>query len=113
MFEPWQLAAMDDACYTGIRDEHIDRVAESLLSTGLNKIDRSTFDYHCHKCGIDPNNFTQADLDRLQEKLNEQEIKMESTGWCAYMQSQLEGEERQKEYERKHAGRVHGSIGSV
>ena len=54
MFEPWQLAAMDDAGYNGIRDEHIDRVAESLL-----------------KCGIDPNNFTQADLERLQEKLNE------------------------------------------
>ena len=71
MFEPWQLAAMDDAGYNGIRDEHIDRVAESLLSTGLNEIDRNAFEYHCHKCGIDPNNFTQADLDRLQEKLNE------------------------------------------
>lgn len=47
MFEPWQLAAMDDAGYNGIRDEHIDRVAESLLSTGLSEIDRSTFDYHC------------------------------------------------------------------
>ena len=55
----------------GIRDEHIDRVAESLLLTGLTEIDRSTFEYHCHKCGIDPDNFTQADLDRLQEKLNE------------------------------------------
>ena len=69
--EPWQLAAMDDAGYNGIRDEHIDRVAESLLATGLTEIDRSIFDYHCHKCGIDPDNFTQADLDRLQEKLNE------------------------------------------
>ena len=26
---------------------------------------------------------------------------MRSAGWCAYMQSQLEREERQKEYERK------------
>lgn len=71
MFEPWQLAAIDDAGYNGIRDGHIDRVAESLLSTGLTEIDRSTFDYHCHKCDVDPDNFTQADLDRLQEKLNE------------------------------------------
>ena len=69
-FEPWQLAMMDDAGYNGIRDEHIDRVAESLLATGLTEIDRSTFDYHCHKCSIDPTNFTQADLDRLQEALN-------------------------------------------
>ena len=70
MFEPWQLAMIDDAGYNGIRDEHIDRVAESLLATGLTEIDRATFDYHCHKCGIDPNNFTQDDLDRLQERLN-------------------------------------------
>ena len=71
MFEPWQLSAMDDAGYNGIREEHIDRVAESLLATGLTEIDRCTFDYHCHKCDIDPNNFTQTDLERLQEKLNE------------------------------------------
>lgn len=71
MFEPWQLATLDDAGYNGIRDEHIDRVAESLLATGLTKIDRSTFDYHCYKSGIDPHNFTQADLDRLQKRLNQ------------------------------------------
>ena len=70
MFEFWQLAMLDDAGYNGIRDEHIGRVAESLLATGLTEIDRSTFDYHCHKCGIDPNNFTQADLEHLQERLN-------------------------------------------
>jgi hypothetical protein len=70
MFKPWQLAAMDDAGYNGVRDEHIDRAAESLLAADLTEIDRSTFDYHCRKCGIDPNNFTGADLDRLQERLN-------------------------------------------
>ena len=66
-----QLAVIDDAGYNGIRDEHINRVAESLLSTGLTKIDRSTFDYHCHKCVITPENFMQADLERLQKKSNE------------------------------------------
>ena len=70
MFEPWQLAAMDDDGYNGIRDEHIDRVAVSLLATGLTEIDRSTFDYHCRRCGINPDNFTQSDLERLEEKLN-------------------------------------------
>lgn len=70
MFEPWQLAMIDDAGYNGISDEHIDRVAESLLATDLAVIDRSTFEYHCYKCGIDPNNFSQADLDALEEKLN-------------------------------------------
>lgn len=71
MLESWQLTAIDDAGYNGIRDEHIGRVAESLLSTGLTEIDRSMFEYHCHKCGIDPNNFTQADIERLQDKINE------------------------------------------
>lgn len=71
MFKPWQLAAMDDAGYNGIRDEHIERVAEALLSTGLTDIDRSTFEYCCRQCGVEPENFTQIDLDKLQRKLNE------------------------------------------
>lgn len=70
MFEPWKLAAIDNAGYNGIRDEHIDRVADSLLSTGLNDIDRSTFEYCCRQCGVEPENFTQSDLDKLQEVLN-------------------------------------------
>lgn len=39
MFEPWQLGLIDEAGYNGIRDEHIEKVAESLLSTGLTEID--------------------------------------------------------------------------
>ena len=72
MFEPWQLAMIDEAGYNGIRDEHIEKVAESLLATGLTEIDRSTFERHCYKCGINPDNFTQEDLDRLEIRLNEQ-----------------------------------------
>ena len=71
MFKAWQLAAIDGAGYNGICDEHIERVASSLLFTGETEIDRSTFEYHCHKCGIDPDNFTQEDLERLQENLND------------------------------------------
>lgn len=70
MFEPWQLAAIDQAGYNGIRDEHIEEIANSLLSENLTDVDRDTFEHHCRKCGIDPDNFTQADLDRLQDKLN-------------------------------------------
>ncbi len=71
MFEPWQLAMIDEAGFNGIRDEHIEKLADSLLSTGMTDIDRSTFEYHCRKCGIDPDNFSQTDLNRLQQKLNE------------------------------------------
>ncbi len=70
MFTPMMLGMIDEAGYNGIRDEHIEKVAASLLSTGLTEIDRSTFNSHCRRCGIDPINFTQADLNRLQDKLN-------------------------------------------
>ena len=62
---------IDDAGYNGIRCEHIDRVAESLLATSFTEVDHYTFDYHCHKCRIDPNNFAQSDFDHLQEILND------------------------------------------
>lgn len=71
MFEPWQLAMIDEAGYNGIRDEHIEKVAESLLASGLTEIDRSTFERYCYNCGINPDNFTQEDLDRLEQRLNE------------------------------------------
>ena len=71
MFEPWQLGMIDEAGYNGINDRHIDKVAESLLSTGKTEIDRSTFELHCRINGISPSNFKQSDLDRLQKKLNE------------------------------------------
>lgn len=70
MFEPWELALIDEAGYNGIRDEHIEKVAKSLYATGLEEIDRNTFDKHCHMCGIDPEAFSQANLEELQEKLN-------------------------------------------
>ncbi len=71
MFEPWQLAMIDEAGYNGVREEHIDRLAFSLKQTGVAFIDRSVFEHHCFKCGIDPNNFTQEDLDKLERRLNE------------------------------------------
>ena len=30
-YEPWMLAAIDEAGYNGICDEHIERVAKKLL----------------------------------------------------------------------------------
>ena len=70
-FEPWMLAAMDQAGYNGIRREHIDAVAEEILSTGITEVFWQDFDQACRRRGIDSGNFTQADLDRLQERLNE------------------------------------------
>ena len=47
MIETWQLGMLDEAGYNGIRDDHIERIAESLLSTGMTVSDRTTFEYHC------------------------------------------------------------------
>lgn len=69
-FEPWMLAAIDRAGYNGIRNEHIDAVAAELRRTGLTEISRGTFDTACRRCGIEPGNFTQADLDELESALN-------------------------------------------
>lgn len=70
-YEPWMLAAMDDVGYNGIRDEHIDTVAEELLNTGKTDISREDFEAACERCGIDPNIFTQEDLNELEDVLNE------------------------------------------
>lgn len=69
MFEPWQLAMIDDAGYNGIRDEHVEAVANSMLSCGLTEFDSDAFEYHCHKCGIDPDCFTREDIERVIEEL--------------------------------------------
>ena len=70
-FEPWMLAAIDQAGYNGIRTEHINAVAEEILSTGVTEVSQQDFDTACCRCGITSENFTQADLDKLQERLLE------------------------------------------
>ena len=71
MLEPWQLGLIDEYGYNGIREEHIERVADSLLETGLTSIDRETFKHHSRMNSMDTDNFNQEDLDKLQRKLNE------------------------------------------
>lgn len=70
-YEPWMLAAMDQAGYNGIREEHIEAVAQQILNAGITEVSRVIFDKACYHCGIDPDNFTQVDLDKLMEYLNE------------------------------------------
>ena len=69
-FEPWMLAAIDEAGYNGIRQEHIESVGQELLRTGLTQISRQDFEAACCRRGIASENFTQADLDALEDYLN-------------------------------------------
>lgn len=43
MFEPLELAMIDKAGYNGIRDEHIEKITDSLLLSGLTQVDRNIF----------------------------------------------------------------------
>ena len=69
MYDPWMLAAIDDAGYNGIRDEHLNRVADEIYKTGLSEIDRDTFDRACRRAGVNSDLFDANSLDRLKEKI--------------------------------------------
>ena len=69
MFEPWMLAAIDNAGYNGICDEHLDRVADEIYKTGLTEIDRDTFERACRRAGVDSDLFDGESLERLKNKL--------------------------------------------
>ena len=69
MFEPWMLAAIDDAGYNGIRDEHLDRVADEIYKTGLSEIDTDTFVRACRRAGVNSDLFDAESLERLKNKL--------------------------------------------
>ena len=47
VFEPWQLAAMDESGAFGIRQKHIDAVAEEVLRMGITEVSRQDFDSAC------------------------------------------------------------------
>lgn len=69
-YEPWMLAALDKAGYNGITDNHIDAVANEILKTGITQVSRQDFEAACHRCGVNPDNFSQDDLDALEDRLN-------------------------------------------
>ena len=70
MFKPWMLAAMEDEGYTDTSDGCINRVVKYLANSPNDIIDTAEFHSACIACNVDPDSFTQKDLDRLQRKLN-------------------------------------------
>ena len=69
MFEPWQLGLIDEAGYNGIRPEHIRRVGDELNKLPYDNLDEQDFRSACRRACIDPNNFTQSDIESLQDFL--------------------------------------------
>ena len=70
-FKPWHLAAMEDYGYMNTNEGLINRVARYLASSPNDTIDTDEFRRACIACNVDPDSFTQSDLDKLQRKLNE------------------------------------------
>ena len=68
-FKPWMLAAMEEAGYMDTNEGLISRVANVLNESPNDVIDTAEFRSACRSAGVDPDSFTQSDLDRLQQKL--------------------------------------------
>lgn len=69
-YEPWQLAAMEEHGYMTTSRGLINRVARYLAQSPNDTIDTEEFRRACIACGVDPDSFTQSDLDELQRILN-------------------------------------------
>lgn len=68
-FQPWMLAAMEETGYGDTNEALLNRVANHLSHSPNDVIDTAEFRSACIACGVDPNSFTQADLDKLESKL--------------------------------------------
>ena len=70
MFEPWKLMAMEEEGYMDTPESLINRVAKHLANSPNDVIDTDEFRTACIACNVDPDSFSQSDLDKLQDKLN-------------------------------------------
>ena len=68
-YQPWILVAMEAAGYGDTNEALINRVVQQLSQSTNDTINTDEFCSACIECGVDPNSFTRADLDKLQKKL--------------------------------------------
>ena len=71
MIEAWKLAMMEDYGLMDTDTGLINRVARRLAGSPNAVIETGEFRSACYACGVDPDSFSQGDLDQLQQKLNE------------------------------------------
>ena len=70
MLKAWQLAALEEYGMTDTNTGLINRVARVLAKSPNNTIETAEFRSACISCNVDPDSFTQKDLDQLQRKLS-------------------------------------------
>lgn len=70
-FEPWMLAVMEDCGHMDTKTSQINRMAIWLKNNMIGTVvDQEIFDQACAACQVDPDDFTQNDLERIINKLN-------------------------------------------
>ena len=69
-FQPWMLGIMEEYGLTDTNTGHINRVANYLAKSPNDVIETSEFSRACIACNVDPDSFTQKDLDELQSILD-------------------------------------------
>ena len=70
MFKDWQLAMMEDYGLMDTNTGLINRVARTLAQSPHDTIDTAEFRSACYASGVDPDSFTERDLEQLQGKLD-------------------------------------------
>jgi hypothetical protein len=71
MLKDWQLAMLEDYGLMDTNTGRINRVARKLAESPNDVVETAEFRSACYTCGVDPDSFTQSDLDQLRRKLNE------------------------------------------
>ncbi len=69
-FNPMILSILEEEGCTDTSDGCINRVAKYLTENGSETIDTEEFRNACYVCDVDPDSFTQSDLIKLENKLN-------------------------------------------
>lgn len=70
MFKDWELAALEDYGLMDTNTGLVNRVARELAQNPNDTIDTAAFRSACLAAGVDPDSFTQKDLEQLQAKLD-------------------------------------------
>ena len=69
-YKAWHLGAIEEAGYMDTNDGLINRVANYLAQSPNPTIETEEFREACIRCNVDPDSFTQNDLEKLQRRLN-------------------------------------------
>jgi len=69
VFEPWIFSAIEEDGYMDTSEGLINKVSKYLANSQNDVINTAEFRNACIACNVDPDSFSQSDLEKLQRKL--------------------------------------------